>query len=110
MNNIKIIILLFIHLTTSFIPPPKINSLSLIKHKNFNINPLNKISMFNNNNNNNNNSNNNNKTKNYKIIFDFNNFNDDNYEDNQTIINKIIYYTILSISLYQTIIYYLLIN
>ena len=93
MNYIKIIILLFIHSTTSFILPPKINSLSLIKHRNFNINHFNKISMFNNNN-----------------ISDFNNFNDDNYEDNQTIINKIIYFTILSISLYQTIIYYLLTN
>ena len=87
MNNIKIIILLFIHSTTSFILPSKINSLSLIKYRNFNINHFNKISMFNNKNNNNNN---NNKTKIYKIIFDNNDFNDDNYEDNQTIINKII--------------------
>ena len=99
MNKYLYLIILFIHNVSSFILPPKINSISLFR----NYNHHNHITTFMKKNNKNDNYKN--KTKIYKITF--NNDHLRNNDDNEILFYKLITLTLLSVYLYQ-IIYYLL--
>jgi len=103
MNKYLYLTILFIHNVSSFILPPKINSISrFYNNHNNNHNNLSSIFMNNNDNNDNNNNDNKNRTRIYKIRFN-NDHLKQNYESNDFLFYKLMFLISLSGYLYQII-------
>jgi hypothetical protein len=99
MNKYLYLTILFIHNVSSFILPPKINSISRFYNNN---NRNNFSSIYMNNDNNDDNNNNKNKTRIYKIRFN-NDHLKQNYESNDFLFYKLMFLISLSGYLYQII-------